>query len=208
MGRHCIEMTGTVHGGLLVIGRSESWPKPASWRCLCFCGKETVANGTNLRRGFTKSCGCGRIKHGHASGKRSRTYESWQAMIARCYRSTDVSFVRYGAKGIQVCDRWRGDQGFANFISDMGERPAGKSLDRYPNLNGNYDPANCRWATPAEQARNRRCTKLEAHEPSQIRWLVGLGFSKASVGRFFGITPSTVHSVVIGHTWVDNNKDE
>lgn len=73
-------------------------------------------------------------------------------MIARCFDRKNNRFQRYGARGITVCERWRK---FENFLADMGERPAGKTLDRYPDNLGNYEPGNCRWATPKEQAANR-----------------------------------------------------
>lgn len=88
--------------------------------------------------------------HGH---NRSPTYSSWQSMKNRCLNPNEPSYARYGARGITVCDRWLE---FANFLADMGERPAGTSLDRWPNAAGNYEPGNCRWATPTEQALNRR----------------------------------------------------
>lgn len=82
------------------------------------------------------------------------TYVSWRAMKCRCANISDPSYPRYGAIGISVCDRWANS--FENFLCDMGERPVNASLDRYPNKNGNYEPSNCRWATPAMQARNKK----------------------------------------------------
>lgn len=80
-------------------------------------------------------------------------YGSYAAMINRCHNPNNSSYARYGALGVYVCERWRED--FLNFLGDMGERPEGKTLDRYPDPAGPYAPDNCRWATPVEQRQNR-----------------------------------------------------
>jgi hypothetical protein len=74
------------------------------------------------------------------------------AMVARCTNANHVKFPRYGGRGITVCERWRS---FESFLADMGERPEGTTIDRFPNRDGNYEPGNCRWATATEQAANR-----------------------------------------------------
>ena len=109
------------------------------------------------------------LKHGHTPGngklcKRSRTYASWTMMKQRCYNKNNVSFPRYGGSGVTVCERW---EQFINFLADMGERPAGKTLDRIDRT-GDYEPGNCRWATPKEQAANR---KIYLQRDSLGRWV-------------------------------------
>jgi hypothetical protein len=97
-----------------------------------------------------------KVKHGHArNGKpRSSEYYTWRAMIRRCELATNSSFAYYGARGVKVCERWRGS--FVNFLADMGMKPTrAHTIDRI-NSNGNYEPANCRWATPTEQRKNQR----------------------------------------------------
>lgn len=162
------------YGRLTVIAESgrNTWKALTYW-CLCECGNHVFVAGIALRRGVAKSCGClhaeimrafankrgkdsPNFKHGHA-GRAGRaasgTYNSRQAMLARCYNEKDVGYPRYGAKGVTVCDRWR--DSFANFLADMGERPEGKTLDR-KNPFGNYTPENCKWSTRDEQANNKR----------------------------------------------------
>ena len=93
--------------------------------------------------------------HGHSGGigkKPSDTYTCWLSMIQRCCNPNNSRYKDYGGRGITVCEEWKD---FTNFLSDMGERPNGKSIDRI-NVNGNYEPSNCRWATTKEQQNNLR----------------------------------------------------
>lgn len=93
------------------------------------------------------------MRHGHSKrGKRSKTYNTWRAMLQRCLQKTHDKYPRYGGRGITVCSDWRT---FTNFLKDMGERPKNKTLDRI-NVNGHYEPSNCRWATMKQQAKNKQ----------------------------------------------------
>ncbi len=152
-----INIQGQRFGMVAVIDRAGFVGRKAAWRCRCDCGKETVVAGSPLRLGRTRSCGC-QGGHGHTKGGvLSPTYGNWRSMRNRCSLPSHPHFADYGGRGITVCERWRA---FENFLADMGARPAGKTLDRYPNRDGNYEPSNCRWATMTEQLNNRRSVRI------------------------------------------------
>lgn len=157
-----LDLTGKRFGRLVAISqiRGGGNKAPTKWVCKCDCGNtHTIATGL-LTGGHTKSCGCwqaesrklANLTHGHS---KTATYYSWGSMLQRCTNPKKVKYPLYGGRGIKVCDRWLK---FANFLADMGEKPEGKTLDRI-DVNGNYEPSNCRWATPIEQSNNTRINK-------------------------------------------------
>lgn len=172
------QLAGQVFGRLTVIERFRSRNGRVTWLCRCECGKLHEAVSHALTSGHTKSCGCWKdernratpVVHGHALraiGK-SPTYYSWQAMLLRCNNPKSKSYKDYGGRGITVCPSWACS--FHNFLADMGERPANKTLDRI-DVNGNYEPSNCRWATRKEQAMNtQKASKLgdEIEVPDEL----------------------------------------
>ena len=151
-----------------------------------------------LRRGWHLTT------HGHTVGRTySPTYQSWQAMLARCrYPHRDVD-KKHSARGITVCDRW---QSFASFLTDMGERLDGTTLDRWPNPNGNYEPGNCRWATPIDQARNRRNARLTFDTAVEIALARLHGVPCKTLAAQYGCSESLPREVVKGRTWRDASR--
>lgn len=101
------------------------------------------------------------FKHGMT---KTRTFKSWDMMLQRCNNPNSRDYPRYGGAGIRVCDRWKV---FSNFLEDMGERPEGTTLDRWPNKTGSYKPGNCRWATQEQQATNKVCTRYIDYKGEQ-----------------------------------------
>lgn len=160
MGRPRIDLTGHCFSKITIMKYVNSTKSGHSnWLCKCECGNEKVINSNDLKRGATHSCGCIVEKHGHCKNDElSREYHSWLAMKQRCNNSNNDSYKNYGGRGISVCDRW--NDSFINFLADMGNRPAETSIDRI-DVNGNYEPDNCRWATRKQQQNNRRDYRIK-----------------------------------------------
>jgi hypothetical protein len=116
-------------------------------------------------------------RHGEV-GK--RLYKTWGEMKTRCRNPKNRSYARYGGRGISVCSRWLE---YNNFAEDMGERPEGTTLDRIDN-NGDYEPSNCKWSTPKEQASNRQSNKwieLDGKVKTLCEWADELGINRTTV---------------------------
>lgn len=166
-----LELTGQKFARLTVLGSAPDMffgaaRKPrTAWRCRCDCGKETVVVGTALKMGSSKSCGClsrekaaaRQLKHGLLRRSQPRQdlpteYNIWNGMKQRCDNPKNQAYIHYGARGVKVCKRWIDD--FEAFLADMGPRPSKKHSIERNNRDGDYEPANCRWATHTEQMRN------------------------------------------------------
>lgn len=158
-----LDLRGHRFERLTVIDAAGSDNRKLLWLCLCDCGTRTVVKAVRLRSGHTKSCGCLHVERASERGRANTThgkatspvYRTWLNIKRRCENPRSTGYENYGGRGIAVCERW---QTFQNFLADMGEPPAGMSIDRI-DVHGHYEPANCRWATATEQSRNARSNR-------------------------------------------------
>lgn len=163
-----------------------STQRPIEWICRCDCGQFVAVRSQHITNGNTKSCGClniqrmseRRTKHGlHGTA----AYKSWKAMNSRCNNPQNADYKDYGGRGIQICKSW---SNFEVFLADMGERPAGKTLERQC-VNEGYNKSNCVWATPLEQGSTKRNNRWIEH--------AGLRMTQANWARHFNVRASVIH---------------
>ena len=166
------------------------------WKCICDCGNEKITHTGNLRSKQAMSCGCynrdlNRERLTTHGLRNSPEYTTWQSLKNRCTNETSDDYKNYGCRGIKVCDEWMHD--FNQFLSDMGNRPSPThSIDRI-NVDGNYEPSNCKWATPLEQAKNKRVRSDSKSGAKGVIWdkesgkwrvFIGVNNKIIRIGRF------------------------
>lgn len=189
--------TGKRFGRLVAIrvDHIQKYPRGSRvyWLCKCDCGNEKVICANKLTTGWTQSCSClhkemmarSRFKHGHCpKGGNTPEFTAWVGMQNRCHNPKAVNRADYAERGIYVCDRWRGENGFVNFLDDVGLKPSPEhSLGRIDN-DGPYSPENCRWEDRFQQARNTRRTHRLTHNgvtKTITEWSRDLGLSETGI---------------------------
>lgn len=186
-----VDLTGQKFGRLTVIKREQNdKTNHTRWKCQCNCGNIIVVSGSSLRTGETKSCGCLRkekvikrsLKHSMSS---TRIYYIWKAMKQRCYNVKHVEYFNYGGRGIKVCNEWldKGN-GFSNFYNWAIENGYKEdlSIDRI-NVNGNYEPNNCKWIPFKNQCENKTTSHYisyngQTHTMKQWSVILNINYDK------------------------------
>lgn len=199
-----IDLKGKRFGRLVVIERSENIGKQIAWLVRCDCGEVKVVTGMHLRGGDTKSCGCFKKDNAHMLGTKmgkkiggknkthgstkSRLYAIWRSMKERCMCPSNTFYSLYGGRGITVCEEWCNsfevfrDWAIANGYDENALRGQ-CTIDRI-DVDGNYEPSNCRWATLTEQQNNKRNNHNLTYD--------GETYTIAEWSRIVGINESTI----------------
>lgn len=206
------DLTGKRFARLTVVHYLGKRGAAAYWLCQCDCGKTKEIAGTSLKQGASQSCGC---LHKEINSEVHRTHgmnhspehKSWIAMRVRCGYDKSPSYERYGAAGIVVCDRWLNS--FENFYADMGPKPSEThTIERVDNSRG-YEPGNCIWATPSEQAKNRKTTHWITHDGKTLcikDWAALTGISRRTIHTRLSVGWSTADALTKPIGWCPRRK--
>lgn len=177
-------LTGQTFGSLKVLNRSSdtgNGKKPiVKWNCQCICGKIISVKSYSLTSGHTKSCGCQKVKHGYSH--KERLYQTWKNMRQRCNNPNRPDYKRYGGRGIKICEEWNDYTVFRKWALANGYDDS-LSIDRI-DVNGNYEPSNCRWADDYIQANNVRNNRIIEYQ--------GQKFTMAELAKKLGLSYSAL----------------
>ena len=169
------DLTGRRFGRLTVVCRSERTSRGgAIWECMCDCGRTKHVYANHLKSGATQSCGClnrevtKAIRQTHCESG-TRLYRLWAGIKTRCYTPSNTSYARYGGRGIGMCDEWRNSfEAFRDWAVASGYDQSAKrgvcTIDRI-DVNGDYEPGNCRWTSASEQSKNQRPRRKKHEKP-------------------------------------------
>jgi hypothetical protein len=208
-------------------------PGERGCRLQCDCGNVydvTLTKLVGADAGHTRSCGCLARELQSTHGLSGHPlYRTWEGMLARCENPTSTSYENYGGRGIEVCKRWHDPAAFiADIEAAIGPRPAGMTLDRWPDNDGPYAPGKVRWATDSEQAKNRRPptathraktsaalrgrrtgeenpgAKLTWEKAEEIRALNYFGLNQIQLAEMYDTCKANIGKIVRNETWISN----
>lgn len=185
-----IDQSGKRFGRLVVVKRAANSGRTTRWECRCDCGNVVIVRQPDLHSGRTQSCGC---IHREQLADRNRTHNLsytrlcsiWRAMKGRCYNTNSQAYPNYGGRGITVCDEWKNDlEAFYAWAIANGYDEH-LSIDRI-DVNGNYEPSNCRWAdknTQANNTRNNRVLECDGKQQTIAQWSKETGIKAHTIRR-------------------------
>ncbi len=189
------DLTGQTFTKLYVIKRAEGNSNfgEARWLCRCECGQEKIVLGSDLRKGITKSCGCyNHEQHSKHNGYEEKLYSVWKSMRYRCRNTNHQNYDKYGGRGIEICDEWYNSySSFRKFAYGKGYDPnidgCSQTIERI-DVNGNYEPNNCKLASRKEQANNKRNNvyiEIDGTVKTMSQWAEYSGVNRSTIqGRY------------------------
>jgi hypothetical protein len=196
------DLSGKVYGRLTVVAFDHVTPyrhgTRTYWRCKCSCGTEKIIRSDGLKGGDNVSCGCKKVEQLTTHGDTGTPeHSAWLALFDRCRNPNNESFKDYGARGINICERW---ENYENFLADMGRKPTPKhSIERVRNNDG-YQPDNCVWLPMREQSYNRRTTKMTVEKAAAVRSRACE--SQRVLAEEFGVSQGTISRILLGQSWL------
>jgi hypothetical protein len=200
-----IDLTGQRFGKLVVESRHPENTKHGNrrWICRCDCGGEVTVSGGNLNNRHSISCGCVRRPHG---GFGTALHNVWCGIKKRCLNSNNHGYKDYGGRGIRICSEWLEFIPFRDWALANGYQK-GLQIDRI-DVNGNYEPSNCRFVTATVNNQNKRSNVLNPDKVRSIRKLLRNGVKQKDIGNMFGVPQNTISQIKNGHLWASISDTE